>query len=171
MYEQWKSIEYDPRYEVSNFGRFRKKLKKGYRYLKPFPKHKHIKTSIYCIKIGNKERNCARLVANAFIQPLTSDDCVFHKNGLQFDNHFRNLDILTRQEVSKKTGHISRSQSVVLIKNGEIKKWYRSGRVAGKELFISYQTVSDYCNGKVKNKMYNLMWEDDYFKQLEKEGR
>lgn len=43
--EVWKQIEYDTRYQVSNYGRFRKKnLKNGYRYLKPFRKHKR---SIY----------------------------------------------------------------------------------------------------------------------------
>ena len=39
MYETWKQIQYDPRYEVSNLGRFRKRNKKGYRYLKPYKKH------------------------------------------------------------------------------------------------------------------------------------
>ena len=40
--EIWKDIDYDIRYQVSNFGRFRKKLKKGYRYLKPFRQKKQI---------------------------------------------------------------------------------------------------------------------------------
>ena len=164
MYEMWKSIELDPRYEVSNFGRFRKKLKKGYRYLKPYKKH-----NLYVVKMKDKEYNCARLVASAFIRPLKNNEQVLHKNGLAFDNFYRNLEVLSPKELGKRTGHISRSKRVVLIENGEIKKSWRSSRKAAKDLFICRQTVSDYCNGKVKKKMLNLMWEDDYFdKVLEK---
>ena len=55
MVEEWKSIEYNQRYQVSNFGRFRKKLKKGYRYLKPFKKH-----DLYVVKIKDNPMNAAR---------------------------------------------------------------------------------------------------------------
>lgn len=161
MYETWKKIEYDQRYEVSNFGRFRKKLKNGYRYLKPFKKHE-----LYVVKIRDKELNCARLVANAFIKPLNNNEQVYHKNGLQFDNYWRNLEILSPKELGKKTGHIAKSKRVVEIKNNEIKRSWRSSRKAAEELFISRQTVSDYCNGKVKKKMFNLMWEDDFFEKV-----
>ena len=165
MYEEWKSIN-NSIYEVSNLGRFRKKIKKGYRYLKPYRKR-----NLYVVKFQDKNHNCARLVASAFIRPVKENEQVYHKNGLQFDNFYRNLEILTPEELGKRVGHISRSKSVVLIKDGEIKKIYRSSREAGRKLFISRQTISDYCNGKVKKKMFNLMWEDDYFKKLEKEGR
>lgn len=167
MYELWKQIQYDLRYEVSNLGRFRKKNKvKGYRYLKPYKKH-----NLYVVKMNGKEYNCARLVANAFIKPLKSNEQVYHKNGLQFDNFYRNLEILTPKVLGKKVGHLSRSKRVVEIKNNEIIRSWRSSRKAEKELFISRQTISDYCNNKTKKKMYNLMWEDDYFEKLEKEGR
>lgn len=164
MYETWKQIQYDPRYEVSNFGRFRKRNKKSYRYLKPYKKH-----NLYVVKMNGKEYNCARLVANAFIKPLKSNEQVYHKNGLPFDNFYRNLEILTPKVLGKKVGHLSRSKRVVEIKNNEIIRSWRSSRKAGKELFISRQTIADYCNNKTKKKMYNLMWEDDYFKELEKE--
>ena len=165
MYEIWKPIEFNTRYEVSNFGRFRKKNpKNGYRYLKPYKKR-----NLYVVKLKDKEFNCARLVASAFIRPLKNNEQVYHKNGLQFDNFYRNLEILSPKELGKRTGHISRSKRVVLVENGEIKKSWRSTRKAAKDLFICRQTVSDYCNGKVKKKMLNLMWEDDYFdKVLEK---
>ena len=164
MYEIWKPIEFNTRYEVSNFGRFRKKLKKGYRYLKPYKKH-----NLYVIKMKDKEYNCARLVASAFIRPLKNNEQVLHKNGLAFDNFYRNLEILSPKELGKRTGHIARSKRVVLVENGEIKRSWRSSRKAAKDLFVCRQTVSDYCNGKVKKKMLNLMWEDDYFdKVLEK---
>lgn len=86
-----------------------------------------------------------------------------------FDNFYRNLEILNRSELGKRVGHISKAKSVVLVKNGEIKGIYRSARATAKKLHINRQSVCDYCNRKVKNKMYNLMWEDDYFEEIEKE--
>lgn len=168
MYETWKPIEFDPRYEVSNLGRFRKKNKKGYRYVKPFRKYNR---SIYVVKINGKEFMCSRLVANAFIRPLKPEERVYHKNGMQFDNFYRNLEILDKVECGERTGFIARSRNVVLVDKGEIKKSWRSARKAAKDLFISKQTVCEYCHNRTKKKMFNLMWGDDYFKQLEKEGR
>lgn len=165
MYEEWKTIDINPRYEVSNFGRFRKLNKKGYRYIKPYRKHNR---TLYVIKINYKEQNCARLVANAFIKQLKDDEKVFHKNRMEFDNYFRNLEIVSRKELGEKTGYLSNSKRVVLIKNGEIKRYYKSSREAARKLFISYQTAADYCNNKIKKKMYDLRWEDDYFKEIEK---
>lgn len=166
MREEWQPIEYDPRYQVSNLGRFRKQNKKGYRYLKPYKKWGD---QTYVIKINQKEFKVARLVANAFVKPLEPGDVVFHKNRLEFDNFYRNLQVITREESGRRTGGISRSKSVVLLKGNEIKKIWKSGRKAAKDLYISRQTVCDYCNNKTQNKIYNLMWEDDYFKELEKE--
>lgn len=157
--EIWKSIEYDPRYQVSNYGRFRKKNpKNGYRYLKPFRKG-----NLFQVKIKDKDMNCARLVANAFIKQLAKEDRVYHKNKNESDNYYRNLEIVTLKELGKRTGHISKSQRVVEVKDDEIIRDWPSARKAAKDLYISYQTVMDYCNNKVKKPMFNLMWEDDYF--------
>ena len=158
-FEIWKPIECDSKYEVSNFGRFRKKNpKNGYRYLKPYNKHE-----LYVVKASGKVMNAARLVANSFIRPLKSNEQVYHKNGLSFDNFYRNLEILSPKELGEKTGYISKSKRVIEIKNNEIIRTWKSARQASKDLFISRQTISDYCNKKVKKPMFNLMWEDDYF--------
>ena len=159
MYEEWKSIEYSPKYEVSNLGRFRKKNpKNGYRYLKPFKKHNY-----YVIKIDGKAKSCARLVAHYHIRPLTKKDVVYHKNRLEFDNFYRNLKVLNKREVGIRTGYLSKSKRVVEIESAEIIRSWKSARKASKDLFVSIQTICDYCNGKVKNPMYKLMWEDDYW--------
>ena len=164
MVEEWKEIEYDKRYQVSNFGRFRKRLKKGYRYLKPYRKHNK-----FVIHIGNKEITCARLVANYFIKPLTNEDCVYHKNKLEHDNYYRNLKVISRSDLGKRVGHISKAKRVVEVKDSEIVRAWRSSRKAAGKLFINHQTICDYCNKKTKKPMFNLMWEDDYFdKVLEK---
>lgn len=157
--EIWKSIEYDPRYQVSNYGRFRKKNpKNGYRYLKPFRKR-----NLFQVKIKDKDFNCARLVANAFIKTLSKEDRVYHKNKNESDNYYRNLEVVSLKELGKRTGHISKSQRVVEVKDEDIIRDWPSARKAAKDLFISYQTVMDYCNNKVKKPMFNLMWEEDYF--------
>ena len=114
--ELWKSIEYDTRYQVSSYGRFRKKNpKNGYRYLKPFRKH-----NLFLVKIKDKDFNCARLVANAFIKQLASNDRVYHKNKIEFDNYYKNLEVVSLKELGKRTGYISKSKRVVEVKNGEI---------------------------------------------------
>jgi hypothetical protein len=159
-YELWEAIDYDIRYQVSNYGRFRKKLKNGYRYLTPFRHH-----NIFQVKIKDKDFNCARLVANKFIKRLNETDRIYHKNGIGNDNYYDNLKIVSLAQLGKMTGHISKSQAVVEIKNGEISKMWKSARKCAKDLYVSYQTVMDYCNGKVKKPMFNLMWEDDYFIQ------
>ena len=156
--EMWKLIEYDTRYQVSNYGRFRKKLKNDYRYLKPFRKG-----NLFQVKIKDKDFNCARLVANAFIKTLTKEDRVYHKNKLENDNNWRNLEVVSLKELGKRTGHISKSQRVVEVKDNEIIRDWSSARKAAKDLYVSYQTVMDYCNKKVKKPMFNLMWEEDYF--------
>lgn len=164
MVEEWKALDHDNRYQVSNLGRVRKKLKKGYRYLKPFRKR-----NMYVVKMNYETFNLGRLVAHYFIRPLTKEDKVYHKNKLEFDNFYRNLKIMSASEVGKRTGHIGRSRAVVEIKNNEIVRRWRSSREAARNLYISFQTICDYCNNKVKKPMLNLMWEDDYFnKALEK---
>ena len=160
MNEIWKSIEYDSRYQVSNFGRFRKETKNGYRYLKPFRKK-----NLFLVKIKDKDMNCARLVANAFIKALTKNDRVYHKNKIECDNYYRNLEVITLEELGNRTGYISKSKRVVEIKNNEVIRDWSSARKAAKDLYISYQTVNDYCNKKTKNPMFGLMWEEDYFEQ------
>ena len=157
--EIWKKIDYDSRYQVSNYGRFRKENpKNGYKYLQPFRKH-----NLFLVKIKDKDMNCARLVANAFIRPLTPKDRVYHKNKLEEDNRYQNLEVVSLKKLGKLTGHLSRSQRVVEVKNNDIVRGWPSARKAAKDLYISYQTVMDYCNKKVQKPMYNLMWEEDYF--------
>lgn len=160
MEEEWKRIEHDTRYQVSNFGRFRRQLKNGYKYLKPYNKQGGL---IYLIKINGKEFNCARLVANYHIRPLDKNERVYHKNNMNNDNFVRNLKIVSLSELGKLTGHLSKSQSVVEIENGEVKRRWDSARKSAKDLYVSYQTVMDYCNKKVKKPMYKLMWEEDYY--------
>lgn len=166
MQEEWKRID-NTRYYVSNFGRIKKaNPKNGYRFIKPF-RHKNK----FIVKIEGKQRVVSRLVANAFIRPLKANERVFHKNNMEWDNYYRNLQIMGLKELGKRTGHISRSKRVVEVKDGEIIRDFRSIRECGRKLYMSYQTVLHYCNGLVKKPMYNLMFEDDYFDSCFKKKR
>lgn len=161
MKETWRPIEYDPRYQVSMFGNFRKVVKNGFRELTPYFAH----GSGWYIKIRDKEFNCARLVANAFVKKLTKEDRVYHKNKIKKDNFYRNLEVINLKELGKRTGALAKSQAVVEIKKGQVVRWWSSARKAAKDLFMSYQTVNDYCNHKVDKPMYNLMWDKELLRR------
>ena len=76
----------------------------------------------------------------------------YHINGEVTDNHLYNIGFTDRSSLGKKTGHKSKSMAVFKIdKNGNEIEVYRSAREAGKKNFMSYQTVLDRCNHKVKN--------------------
>lgn len=155
--EIWKKISHS-KYEVSNYGRIRRLCKYKYRYLNTFKKG-----AIYIIKLYiNKERkdyNVAKLVIENFVRKLEDDEVVYHKNGIISDNKLSNLEIITRSEAGKRTGWQSHRQAVVMLdEEGIIKEIYNGTRDAAEKLFISRQTVSDYCNNKVKKPMYHLYW-------------
>ena len=167
--EIWKQIE-NTDYEVSNLGRVRRYVtnhpmikKPFYRYLTPYKKisykGKHKTAYIQIVVHADKVYKLQRLVAHYFIRPLTKNDVVINKNNI-YDCRVENLKIISKSEHGKKTGHLARQRKIALIEKGVIKKIFKSTREAEKELYISRQTVSDYCNGKVAKPMYNLRWAD-----------
>lgn len=158
--EIWKKI-LNSKYEVSNYGRFRRLYKHKYRYLKTFRKG-----SIQIIKLTIEEKgkdyNVAKLVAEIFYRKFKQDEVIYHKNGIISDNRLSNLEIITRLEAGKRTGWQSRRQAIVMLDTeGVIKEVYKGTRDAANKLYISRQTVSDYCNGKVKRPIYRLYWADE----------
>lgn len=88
----------------------------------------------------------------------------YHLNGDTFDNRAANIGFITNRELGKKTGARSRSRAVEKIaENGEIVEIYRSAREAARQNYMSYQTVINRCNGKVKGPIapdgYIYQWE------------
>lgn len=53
----------------------------------------------------------------------------------------------------------------MLDNEGVISKVFKGTRDAADKLFISRQTVSDYCNKRVKNPMYKLYWADEFIEE------
>lgn len=95
MEEQWKHLKENPNYSISNFGRFRNNKGKilnlntnacGYQCCNISTGGKVSKVKIH------------RLVALYFVSNPYKKDTVNHINGKKLDNHFSNLEWLTRKE-------------------------------------------------------------------------
>lgn len=57
-------------------------------------------------------------------------------------------------------GKLFESKPVVEIEDGKIVNRWKSVRQCAKELYLTRQTVMNYCNGKTKKKAFNLEWGD-----------
>lgn len=58
---------------------------------------------------------------------------------------------------------------VVEIKDNKVVRQWNSINKASKELYLTRQTIMNYCNNKTKKKQINLMWEEEYKKGSDKE--
>lgn len=75
----------------------------------------------------------------------------YHINGDLGDSSVRNIGWTTPQKLGKMTGGNSRRIPVAKVTpDGEVVALYKSAREAAKANHMSYQTVLDRCNGKVK---------------------
>lgn len=162
--EIWKKV-LESRYEVSNYGRIRRLYKYKHRYLKTFRKGA-IQIIKLCIDEKAKDYNVAKLVIETFNRKLREDEVVYHKNGIISDNRLSNLEIITRSEAGKRTGWQSHRKAIVMLdSDGIITQVFKGCRDAANKLFISKQTVCDYCNKKVKKPMYRLYWAEEFIEE------
>ncbi|MFR1041219.1 MAG: HNH endonuclease [Faecalibacillus intestinalis] len=151
--EFWK--EYKDGYFFSNFGRVKHIYKNGNaRLLKPFMHN----TGVFLIKIHCKSHAVSRIVYELFEGPIPEGYSILHKNRIRSDNSITNLKLATKNEVGRYSGFRT-SRKKVVIYDATHDCYYRSTREAAKKLHISRQTVSDYCNMKVKKPMFDLSWE------------
>lgn len=165
----WKDIKsYEGKYQVSYTGEVRRLYKNGkIRKLKPYTK-KNGKEILFIGLTRNgikKEIAVHILVAKAFLESPGKGQVIRHKNGLLTDNWASNLEYIDRKKLGKMTGSQSKRKGVAKIDvNCEIVDVYSSARQAAKENFMSYQTVIDRCNRKVKSPFapdgYAYAWED-----------
>lgn len=51
---------------------------------------------------------------------------------------------------------------VIEIENNKIVRQWDSINKASKELYLTRQTIMNYCNNKTKKKQFNLHWKEDY---------
>ena len=165
--ERWVAVG-DSGYQVSNRGRFRRIQKSCIPVITPYIKRSPRTTSKgvhgrerLMVKIHGEEVSASRIIAEAFVpRPTPKHDIVLHIDGIYSNLDSTNLKWVTKSEAGKLTGFSpDRARRVVHTADNGIKTVYPSVRAAAKALYLSYQTVHDYCNGKVKQPLANLQFE------------
>lgn len=150
-------------FKVSNYGRVKRVYKTKENFLMPYQLKG--KGNLF-VKMIDKNIKVSHLVADHFIRERKPNERVARKNGIITDDYVGNLEILTLQELGRRTGYkVSTAKEVLQIcaKTNEIVNEYRSSREASRNYFMSYQAILDRCNGKVKQTDgYIWMFADDY---------
>lgn len=100
-----------------------------------------------------KEDSAIRIFAKAFLGMKSDQVCVL-EGELSLDN----IKIYSKHEHSCITGKMSRSIPVGIFESKRKVREWSSARDAAKDLYISRQTVCNYCNGRIKKPMYDLRW-------------
>lgn len=107
-------------------------------------------------KIGDLgEVSITRILAKVYLGMQESEQCI-----LEGPLKLENIRVLSVHDMSVLTGRTKRRRArpVGQYENGSLIRKWDSARDAAKDLFVSRQTVSDYCNFKVKKPMYDLRW-------------
>lgn len=172
----WRDIPgYDGKYQVSRDGEVRRVIRPGYvRNLKPSRRtnpgalRRNKNSVVVKLTKDGKTRGhkAAKLVALAFLPPPPPGMALYHKNFILSDNRLSNLAYIDRKTLGAISGyHTNNRRPVVKInRTGEVVEVYRSARAAGAANHMSYQTVLDRCNNKVKNPWaldgHNYQWDE-----------
>ena len=153
--ELWNQYR-DTVYCFSSYGRVKRKYRNNVRLLKPYKISCRKGSDRWVIKVYGKETSVTRSVYELFIGVIPDGYTIVHRNMVQSDNAAVNLKAVSRNELGVLYGGRTRMRKLVY----DIEKncFYKGTREAGKALNIRRQTVSDYCNGKVKKPMYKLRW-------------
>ena len=113
-----------------------------------------------------REEIVLRIMAITFLGS-PPDGCVpYHKNGCQSENHVNNIAYISRKELGKRTGAMSKRKPVAKIdQSGQVVEVYSSAREAARQNHMSYQTVTSRCNGNCKSAFapdgYAYAWDDE----------
>lgn len=154
--EMWKQYKDTP-YYASTYGRVKRIYKNGKeKILSPWIKKNRSRSSYIVVKIHCKETVLAQLIYETFNGPIPSGYVVVHRNKVFTDNALVNLKLVDRRMLGSLYG--GRTAARRLIYCYDNKCIYKGTREAAKALHISRQTVSDYCNNRVKKPMFRLRW-------------
>lgn len=165
--EIWKTIDgYDGRYQVNPFGEVRRVCKRKCVMMTAYDRHGSMVVKL-SMNYKSKEHKVAHLVAAAFLPARKSGQACWHKNGVKTDNYVGNLQWISRRELGKKSALLADKRRTVakVAPDGEVISFYPSARAAARANHMSYQTVLDRCNGKVKKPFeldgHNYVFSDD----------
>lgn len=149
---EWYDIPgYNGKYQINYYGKIRRALKHGrYKELHPYVKCSNRRLAV---KLNCKERDVLSLMRDTFIGQVPKGYVLYHKNGIITDPALYNIGMITRKELGRLTGTWNNCEtSVVKINSdGEVVDFYKSVREAGRKNHMSYQTILDRINGKVKS--------------------
>lgn len=153
-----------PGYEDRYFATYDGHIFRVYRNGKTRELKGYKKRNLRCVKLADghghyDEKLFNRVIWETFMGPIPEGYIVARKTSVLTENGMANLRLRTKSQQGRKTGPTSRSKEVVLLDDeGEIIDSWSSARKAAKDLFCSYQTVMDVCNGKVKKPIVNVRW-------------
>ena len=171
-YAEWKPIPgFDGKYEASFFGKIRRIYQKSEPKIMSAYEKKNRKGSRYLVvkltKDGkSKEVKLSKVIYETFKGPVPEGYSIIHKDDSYTNNEANNLIVLTKEELGKRTGYRSKHKPVLKCTADLIPvESYRSAREAARENYMSYQTIIDRCNGKVKSLLapdgYAYIWDND----------
>lgn len=156
MTETWRDVPgYGGKYQVDREGNVQRVYASG-RTRAMCPYHRRMSGSqrlvVKLTRDGRpKEEVLMRLVALAFLGPPPEGCVPYHRNGCQSDNYLNNIAYIDRRRLGRMTGAMSARRPVAKLgRTGEVVDVYPSAREAARRNHMSYQTVIDRCNGKVK---------------------
>lgn len=188
--EEWKAIPgYGGKYEASIWGEVRRIYGKAPpREMTAYEKQHQKGSRKLVVKLTrdgepSREASLAQVIYTTFKGRIPAGWVIVHKNGIFRDNMINNLELITKKEVGIRYGKMANDRQCVAKINadGEIVEVYNSAREAGRKNFMSYQTILDRCNGKVKRGPapdgYEYIWEDSKvsrqraMKRMERKGK
>lgn len=153
--EYWLDVPGSGRYQVSNYGNFRRKLKNGkHKPIKAYPRKNKWLVVKVDFKGEYKEYEVHKIVAAVFLdEPEEEGMILHHKNTFIQDNYAGNLEWITRVELGRKTGGTT-SRSIPVVKydkdTGEMLDFYRSISDAARDNYIHKETICMAIRGQLK---------------------
>lgn len=163
--EDWREIPgWGGAYEISDMGDVRSWRWRGQRraerphLLRPFmrkrgagPSGRGLFVKLTDENGVSRDASVLGLMVEAWLGGKRPGQVPYHKNGDLHDNWVGNIGFTSRRELGRKTGaNAARIPVVKVTPAGEIVAVYSSARAAARANHMSYQTVLDRCNGKVK---------------------
>lgn len=151
--EIWLPVEgSEGRAKISNYGRVMRIYKTKEKFAMPYLRKGYGNLFVKVMFLGKyAEHKVGQLVAHHFIRPRKKHEGVAHKNGIITDDHVDNLEYTCWFNLGKKTGHKSRSKTILMLdaETKEVINEFRSSRHAARNYPLSYQAILDRCHGKV----------------------
>ncbi len=167
--EIYKTIKDYPKYEVSNFGNVRHKLKQNIKT--PIQNNDGYYQTKLWNREGRKNQLIHRLVAKAFIKNKSKKELVNHINGIRTDNNVSNLRWVNKHEaLANSKIYSNNTSSVKGVSFDKTKKLFRSSIIKdGKNFHLGYFNTLEEAAKARQDKAIELFGE--YINHCETEPR